>query len=70
MESDKSRGGEVSRKVIKRKKKSFAKQMRLTSAAAPPPLDPTTLRSAANSPLVLDIVVKTGKQYKRKKRGE
>jgi len=50
----------VSRKVIKRKKmKSFAKIMWPSSAAASPPLDPTTLRSAGTSPLVLDIVVKT-----------
>ena len=45
--------------------KSFAKHMWLTSAAVSPPLDP-----AGNLPLVLDIVVKTGKQYKQKKRGE
>ena len=63
LESNKSRGGEVSRKVIKRKKmKSFAKQMRLISVATPSALDLTTLQSAGSLPLVLDIVVvKTGK---------
>jgi len=49
----------VSRKVIN------AKIMWLTSAAASPPLDPTTLRSAGTSPLVLDIVVKTGEKIQK-----
>ena len=52
----------MSRKVIKRKKmKPFAKHMCLTSVATPSTLDPTTLQSAGSLPLVLDIVVKTGK---------
>ena len=64
LERNTSRGGEVSRKVIKIKNEIICKIMWLTSAAASPPLDPTTLRSAGTSPLVLDIVVKTGKNTK------
>ena len=51
--------------VIKRNKLNhLQKNMWLTSDAASPPLDPTTLRSAGTSPLVLEIVVKTGENTK------
>ena len=56
-------GSDIARRLAKKKKmKSFAKQMRLTSVATPSALDLTTLQSAGSVPLVLDIdVVKTGK---------
>ena len=54
--------------LLKKIMKSFANIMWLIYAATPPPLDPTTLRSAATSPLVLDIVVKTEKIQKGEER--
>ena len=48
----------MSRKVIKRKKvKSFAKNVWLTSSDASPQLDQTTLRCAGSLPLVLELAV-------------
>ena len=47
--------------------KSFAKDMWLTSDAASPPTDPTTLRSAGILPLVQEIVVKIGKNTNKRR---
>ena len=45
----------MSRKVTRKKMKSFAKNMWLTSAATSASLDTTTLRSVGTSPLVLEL---------------